>query len=124
LPHFLYDQAAFDADPKRRLTSGLLQGPLLLSAHRDLFTGPRTATKEEPGPSPGKASTSEMNHVMQVKEAHIAYTATLASVRFSLNSQECWDANDGAFKGLKFYHNILKLFNHEKWAEPTMKWWN
>ncbi|KAI0079495.1 hypothetical protein K474DRAFT_1659095 [Panus rudis PR-1116 ss-1] len=112
----------FDADPTGQLDSGLLRGPLLLAAHRDLFTGPRTALKKDPGPSPGKASTSKMNRTTHVAERHIAYTATL--VCFALNSQDAWEADDGVFEGLRFYKNIMRLFHNETWGEPTLAWWD
>ncbi|KAI0076621.1 hypothetical protein K474DRAFT_1597655 [Panus rudis PR-1116 ss-1] len=123
-PSFLYDQDIYAADPKHRASSGLLRGPLLKAAFRNIFTGKRTAKKLTPGGSAGKAPISKINGMTQVHPQHIAYIAVLT--RFALNAQSSWQPDDGAFSGEAFYLHVALILGDLKrsWERDTLNWWN
>ena len=93
------------------------------------------------GKSPGKRCIVQIYDMKEVTPETIAYIAVLVSCllshfmasiflidvskcRFVLNAKESWSSEDGNFDSSTFYHNIVKLFKDEDWANETLTWWN
>ncbi|PSS31972.1 hypothetical protein PHLCEN_2v2261, partial [Hermanssonia centrifuga] len=74
LPCFLYPEDKYNPD---NVEEGLLRGEYLRSVFRFIYTGPRTATKEAPGPSAGRPGKAKLYNMTRVTPQSIAYAAVV-----------------------------------------------
>ncbi|THG93296.1 hypothetical protein EW026_g7907 [Hermanssonia centrifuga] len=120
LPCFLYPKDKYNPN---NVEEGLLRGEYLRSVFCFIYTGPRTATKEAPGPSsgPGKA---KLYNMTRVTPQSIAYAAVVG--RFSICGQDKWALEDGSYKLEDLFNTIVELFDdpNDPWCIETLEWWN
>ncbi|PSR71615.1 hypothetical protein PHLCEN_2v12468 [Hermanssonia centrifuga] len=120
-PCFLYPEDSYNPD---NVEEGLLRGEFLRSVFRSIYTGPRTATKEAPGPSAGRPSKAKQHNMTKVTPRSIAYAAIVG--RFSICGQDGWALEDGRYKLEDLFNNIVELFDDpsDSWCIDTLEWWN
>ncbi|PSS30961.1 hypothetical protein PHLCEN_2v2486 [Hermanssonia centrifuga] len=121
LPCFLYPEDKYNPED---VEEGLLRGEYLRSVFRFIYTGPRTATKEAPGPSAGRPGKAKLYNMTRVTPESIAYAAVLG--RFSICGQDEWALEDGSYKLEDLFKTIVELFDDPKdpWCIETLEWWN
>ncbi|KAJ3525372.1 hypothetical protein NMY22_g10607 [Coprinellus aureogranulatus] len=102
-PVFLYREHKYDPEDP---WDGLLQGSLLLSAYKHVFTSPSSSIKR---------------HALPARE-------TLnCTVRFALSSSAVFSRNDRSTDSERFYNSIIDLLDspsEKVEVEALMKWWN
>ncbi|TEB25754.1 hypothetical protein FA13DRAFT_1637032, partial [Coprinellus micaceus] len=108
-PTFLYRDEKIDLDDPWK---GLLEGSLLLSAYKYIFTSPSSVDQESRSTRSGNA---ELHGMKAVTVASLAYVATL--VRFSLTSSAVFSRNDKVTDSERFYLSSNASMTHCKWGE-------
>ncbi|KAJ3502959.1 hypothetical protein NMY22_g18413 [Coprinellus aureogranulatus] len=118
-PVFLYRDHKFNPDNP---WDGLLQGKLLVSAYKHVFTSPSSVDQETRATRSGNA---ELHGMTSVSIPSIAYIATL--VRFALGSSAVFCRNDRTTDSERFYKSIVDWLEspeeHEE-VQSLINWWN
>ncbi|TEB23232.1 hypothetical protein FA13DRAFT_1640163 [Coprinellus micaceus] len=118
-PIFLYNDHVFNPENP---WEGLLQGKLLVTAFKCIFTSPSSAEKE---PRATRSGNAKLHGMKTVTVASIAYVSTL--VRFALNSSAIFSRNDKSTDSERFYRSIMDFLESPSECEEVeglIRWWN
>ncbi|TBU26174.1 hypothetical protein BD311DRAFT_740699 [Dichomitus squalens] len=118
-PSFMTDLALTDPDDRE---AGFLQGPLLVSYYKAIFSGRSSVYGESS--SRGQQSVTSKYGMTEVNLYSIVYVTLLA--RSALGSDAIWRDGDGkVWQAPSFVHAIMDLAHKSpSWSQDTIKWWN
>ncbi|KAJ7835823.1 hypothetical protein B0H14DRAFT_2795269 [Mycena olivaceomarginata] len=105
MPAFLYPRN--HPYNKDNIEEKLLEGPLPITAAKQIYQGP-SAALQEPGFHRGRAGNAARNGQDTLGPRDVAYVCT--QVYFSLSNLSTWAARDGKFSYNDFYWSIVDIF--------------
>ncbi|TEB31011.1 hypothetical protein FA13DRAFT_1754862 [Coprinellus micaceus] len=118
-PIFLYQDHIFNPENP---WEGLLQGKLLVTAFKCIFTSPSSVEKETRAT---RSRNAELHSMKTVTVASIVYVLTL--VRFALSSSAVFSRNDKSTDSERFYQSIMDFLESPSEREEVkglIRWWN
>ncbi|TEB18276.1 hypothetical protein FA13DRAFT_1639196 [Coprinellus micaceus] len=119
-PAFLYENEKINLENP---WDGLLQGALLVSAFKYIFTSPSSVESQDTRAT--RAGNADLHGMKAVTTASLAYVSTL--VRFSLTSSAVFSRNDKTTDSERFYGSVLgflELPSETSEVEALLRWWN